>query len=84
MVSKVDRETYKALVYSLCDQYMIAANPDTLTVKVNIDSKKYKFSEIQIATLGFHVQVYNRYHKLSKHAFLRNLSLLLNFLSGLS
>lgn len=84
MVNKADHETYRGLVYVLCDKYMIAADPKKLNIRVNIDRGECKYVEIKVAILGFHIYVYNKYDMVSQHSFLQNLGHVVKFLDILS
>ena len=82
-MDKGDHETYRALVYVLCDKFMIAANPLTLNIRVNLDGNKYKFAEINAAMIGYHVYVYDRFHQQTHRAFIKEISYILLYFDEL-
>jgi hypothetical protein len=78
-----DHETYRALVYVLCDQFMIAANPAKLSIRVNLDGNKYKIAEIQAAMIGYHIFVYDKYDNLTHRTFMQEIRQILNYFDEL-
>lgn len=74
-----DHETYRGVVYVLCDRYMIAADPFTLNIRVNLDGDKYKYAEINVTMVGYHVSVYDRFHRKTHNSFIREIAHLLSY-----
>jgi len=81
MVNHEDHETYRALVYTMCDKYMIMADPHSLTIKINIDSDEYQYIEIQVAMIGCHIKVYNRVHIVIHRSFLKGINNVLGYIA---
>ena len=83
MVSKEDHETYRALVYTLCDRFMIAADPVTVTIRVNINGIKYKYAVISVALIGFHINLHDRCGRHISKTFLTSINSTLEYMLSL-
>jgi len=67
-------ECYKTLVTTLCDKYLIAANPMTQCVRVKIGGENIEYVEISVVSIGYHVYMYDRKHIMQRHNFVRFLN----------
>lgn len=75
-------ETYKTLVSALCTRCMIAANPRTLTIKINMEEDSdISYAEISIQDECFHVYMYNKYHYIVEHYYCTNIERVLGLLN---
>jgi len=64
--------TYKFLVLELCDKFLIACDPEILTVRVKVDSDLFPYVEIIIVSVGFHINIHDKYDKITRTNFCRN------------
>jgi len=82
-MSREDCETYRALIYTLCDKYMIVADPKSLTIRVNLKYLGYKYLEIQVALVGCHSRLVNNFNEVIHTYFCNNIISIVEYINNL-